>query len=398
MTLANADDHHRDANLLDHPEVVSRILGYIDNETTFLGEKTWQEPVDHYIDPDRFASELELMRRRPTVFCPSAAVGEAGSYLARDAAGVPLLAVRGSDGRARVFRNACRHRGVHVAEGRGCKHAFVCRYHGWSYGNQGELRHVPHEYGFPGLGKDTRGLVPVNSIESGGLLFVSPEDATSSSVSPHPAALVPEDHAVLGYSETEVEANWKLFLESFLEGYHIRFTHKTTFYPVQYDNLNWIEFFGDHTRIAYPYQAIEKLRDAPLEEGAIDYYLTYVYHFFPNVIVATTPGRVNVIVLEPTSVGSTRMVSFWTGVPDSEPTRSKTGKEKGPDYRSAQEEDLAMVTSAQLGLVSGANDVLEFGLFESAIVRFYERLELALASREERAGSRALEGSGAGET
>src|SRR5262249_59115777 len=108
-------------------------------------------------------------------FCPSAAVPETGSYVARDAAGTPILAVRGSDGQVRAFRNACRHRGTQLAAGAGCEKAFVCRYHGWTYGLDGRLRHVPDEHGFPGLDKSTRGLVPVATVERHGLVFVTQE-------------------------------------------------------------------------------------------------------------------------------------------------------------------------------------------------------------------------------
>jgi hypothetical protein len=47
-------------------------------------------PVEHYLDPTRLSAELAMLRRLPVPFCPSAALPEAGSFLARDAAGVPL--------------------------------------------------------------------------------------------------------------------------------------------------------------------------------------------------------------------------------------------------------------------------------------------------------------------
>ncbi len=56
-----------------------------------------------------------MLRRSPVPFCPSAALPQPGAYLARNAAQTPLLAVRGSDGRVRAFRNACRHRGTQLA-------------------------------------------------------------------------------------------------------------------------------------------------------------------------------------------------------------------------------------------------------------------------------------------
>ena len=58
-------------------------------------------------------------------------------------------------------------------------------------------------------------------------------------------------------------ANWKIVVEGFLEGYHIRSTHRETFYPVQFDNLNVVETFGRNSRIAFPYRRINKLRDVP---------------------------------------------------------------------------------------------------------------------------------------
>src|SRR5215472_4373408 len=162
--------------LADDQTVVQRLLDHIDNRTTDVSEASWREPVRNYRSPERFAAELELVfRREPIAFCPSAALPENGSYLAREAGLTPILAVRGDDGRVRAFRNACRHRGTQLASGAGCQKAFVCRYHGWTYGLEGNLRHVPHEHGFPGLDKGTRGLVPVETTESQGLVFVTQE-------------------------------------------------------------------------------------------------------------------------------------------------------------------------------------------------------------------------------
>jgi len=280
-------------SLADDATVVQRILDHIDRGTTDLGTTTWREPVENYLSEARFAAELRLvLRRYPIAFCPSAALPEPGSYLARDAAGVPLLAVRGSHGQVRAFRNACRHRGTQLASGAGCGKAFVCRYHGWTYGLDGSLRHVPHEHGFPGLDMSARGLVPVETTEAQGLVFVTQEkpplgDAHLDSLPP----LIPPGFRLTRSSEGEVPVNWKILAEGFLEGYHIRSTHPETFYPLQFDNLNVVEHFGRNNRIAFPYQAIHKLRAVSHDERSVDGKLTYVYHLFPNVMVATFPAR-----------------------------------------------------------------------------------------------------------
>jgi phenylpropionate dioxygenase-like ring-hydroxylating dioxygenase large terminal subunit len=340
--------------------------------------------VANYRSPERLAAELALLRRRPVPFCPSAALVGPGAYVAREAAGTPLVAVRGDDGAVRVFRNACRHRGTQVAAGSGCARAFTCRYHGWTYGLDGSLRHVPHEHGFPGLDKARRGLVPVASAEACGLVFVAQEG--EGSFAEELAALppiVPERFRFVAADELEVPANWKIFLEGFLEGYHIRSTHTRTFYPIQYDNLNVVESFGPHNRVAFPYQAIEKLRAVPAAERTADGRLTYVYHLFPNAIVATFPGRMIVVALEPLGVDRTRQVTYALSERAQDDRHAQAALESGKKLvDGGAAEDREVVCAAQRGLASGANEFLEFGLFEGAIGRFHRALHAALGESE----------------
>src|SRR5689334_17435480 len=123
---------------MDDASAIERILGHIDAGTTDLASEVWHEPVVHYTSPERLEAEItQVMRVTPTPFCPSAALPEVGSYIARTAAGTPLLAIRGQDRQVRVFRNACRHRGAQVAQGSGCKSTFVCPFHAWTYGLDG---------------------------------------------------------------------------------------------------------------------------------------------------------------------------------------------------------------------------------------------------------------------
>ena len=160
--------------LLDEPTLMQRILDHIDRRTTDLGDEIWREPVDNYTSAERLGAEIDrIFRRVPTPFCPSAALPGAGALVARDTALKPILVVRGTDGVVRAFRNACRHRSVQLAGGAGCRKAFSCRYHGWTYGLDGKLVGIPDEHGFPGLDKAQHGLVPVTAVEHGGMIFVT---------------------------------------------------------------------------------------------------------------------------------------------------------------------------------------------------------------------------------
>jgi phenylpropionate dioxygenase-like ring-hydroxylating dioxygenase large terminal subunit len=167
------------SEVLSDAEIVERIFHHIDNKSTDTGEEVWREPVDSYLSEERFQAEIELLRRLPVPFCPSAALPQAGSYVARTAALTPLLAVRGDDGVVRAFRNACRHRGMPVAEGSGCGRAFNCPYHAWSYGLDGQLKYIPGADGFPGFDKDAHGLVPVQAEEKHGVVFITQDEAIS---------------------------------------------------------------------------------------------------------------------------------------------------------------------------------------------------------------------------
>jgi phenylpropionate dioxygenase-like ring-hydroxylating dioxygenase large terminal subunit len=366
--------------LSDDASVIQRILDHIDHKSTDESDSVWREPVEHYRSESRLGAELErVFRRHPTPFCPSAALPEPGSYVARQAAGTPLLAVRGADGRVRAFRNACRHRGTLLADGSGCEKAFVCRYHGWTYGLDGALLHVPHERGFPGLEKGARGLVPVATLERGGLVFVTQEGPARS----EPALdalpdLIGPGRKLRGVNEQELPANWKVLVEGFLEGYHIRTTHRDTFYPVQYDNLNVVERFGRNSRLAFPYRNVEKLRSRPASERRAGGVLTYVYHLFPNVMFATFPHQVLLVVLEPLAVDRTRGTTYALSEGDT-PERDEALKRSQGFLVDGAVEDNEMAGAIQRGLPSGANEFFEFGRFEGAIGHFHRSLHAALA-------------------
>jgi phenylpropionate dioxygenase-like ring-hydroxylating dioxygenase large terminal subunit len=367
------------AALADDATVVQRLLHHIDEGTTDESESTWRELVENYRSEERFAAELAAMRRVPVALCPSAALAEPGAWLARTRLGIPLLGVRGDDGAVRVFRNACRHRGTQLASGAGCTRAFVCPYHGWTYALDGRLRHVPHAHGFPGLDREERGLVALESAEAQGIVFADLGipgglDAALAGLPP----LVSERHRVLATREQEIPANWKLLVEGFLEGYHIRATHTRTFYPLQYDNVNVVEHFGPNNRVAFPYRAIEKQRHVAPQERSADGVLTYLYHLFPNSVVATFPERRIVAVLEPLAVDRTlQTTTLLSAAPADDATQAFI--ERGNDLVDAgAAEDREVACAIQRALGSEANEFFEFGRFEGALTHFHRSLRALL--------------------
>jgi phenylpropionate dioxygenase-like ring-hydroxylating dioxygenase large terminal subunit len=363
--------------LLSEIDLIDRIFEHIDGKTTDVGDAVWQEPTENYRSQERFDAEIALMRQLPVAFCPSAALPQPGSFIARTAAKTPILAVRGDDGIVRAFRNACRHRGMPVGQGEGCQRAFVCPYHAWTYGLDGKLKHIPGEQGFPDLDKAMHNLVPVTAEERGGLVFITQDEPLSNGALEDMPDLIAPDQAVFNTIEFTDKANWKLFAETFMEGYHIKALHTKSFYPYGYDNLNIVETFSRNSRVVFPFQRIEKLRDKPRAEWRAQGLVTDVYHLFPNTLVVELSNHAMLVVLEPISVSETRTVVYQFSL------TSKDGEEidmaaAKRDASFVQDdgliEDRNAACAIQAGLEANANSHFTFGKLENVICHFHKNL------------------------
>ena len=306
--------------LLEDASVIQRVLDHIDHKTTDVSVGCWREPVANYRSEGRLEAELEcVLKATPTPFCPSAALPKAGSYLARPAAGVPLLAVH-DDRPADAFGPSSTHCAGTGKQPRWPPGARARRSRlqlsptcAWTYDLDGALRGVPHDYGFPDLDKACRGLVAVGAVEHAGLVFITQHPASpTASVAELPGEAL--QALTCGWSQARnqvTEANWKIVAEGVPEGYHIYATHRETFFPAQFDNLNVVERFGRNSRVTFPYRNIQKYRRVEPASGDATGVLTYVYHLFPNVIIATAfPQRTIVAILEPEGLARTRTVSY----------------------------------------------------------------------------------------
>ena len=377
-----------DAELLDH------ILNHIDNGTTDLGNEEWLEPVENYASQARFDAERRLMRRLPNPFCPVAALPEPGSYIARQSAGVPIVVVRDEQGTIRAFRNACRHRGMQLAEGTGCTKIFRCNYHGWAYRLDGRLEYVPHEHGFPDLDKRRNGLVPVHSVDiQSGLVFVTQDEPVGLGALESLPELLTEDQVIFESQEKVEEANWKLTAEGTLEGYHIKPTHPESFFPYGYDNLNVVEMQGPNSRVCYPFRRIEKLRDAPRENLSLDRMVTLVNRIFPFTSVTRLAQHYGVSFAEPESPTRTRYFNYRLTLPTvdglepSEEALARAKKDVAFLSDTGDKEDAKVVSDIQAAIGSGANTHYRFGRFESAIGHLHRNLARYLARLEEQEGT-----------
>jgi p-cumate 2,3-dioxygenase subunit alpha len=164
-----------------------------------------------------------------------------GDYRARTVAGRPLLMWRGQDGEVRVFLNTCRHRGAQVCRvPEGNARGMSCFYHAWTYASDGRLTGLPGEDGYgPGFDRSRFGLAsPPRVGEYRGFVFCSfdPEAVELPEYLGGAREYIdlvadqsPEMEIVDGQHEYSMAANWKLFVENSLDGYHLLPLHRTYF-------------------------------------------------------------------------------------------------------------------------------------------------------------------------
>ena len=164
-----------------------------------------------------------------------------GDFVTRKVAGRPVIFARDQKGEVRCHFNTCRHRGAIVCADRsGNARRFMCVYHGWIYGNDGQLARVPGEDAYTeAFDKAELGL-------RGPAKFESYRDFWFLNLDPNAPALVDylgktteyldlvidqspsgQMEVLPGTQEYDVAANWKLMVENSVDDYHLPSTHST---------------------------------------------------------------------------------------------------------------------------------------------------------------------------
>jgi phenylpropionate dioxygenase-like ring-hydroxylating dioxygenase large terminal subunit len=379
-------------------ELVKRALAHVAARTTDAdterGPTTLRAAT--YLGEERLAREQErLFRSLPLVVAHSSMLASAGDFITHDHGGVPLLVVRGDDGKISAFLNVCRHRGTRVEPlpcGSG-KKAFVCPYHSWSYARDGHLLGIPHEEGFSGIDKTARGLVRVPAGEAAGLVFVRASRATSEADAQLDARAflgpladdldgfgLPTSHVYDARTYTK-EMNWKLAFDIFLEAYHLRTAHKDSIYPIFFDNIGLVDCIGPHRRTVFPKRSIRELAGQPdaVMGTTLRTHANVLFHIFPNTLVLVQPDHAAIFHAFPDGPTRTRFTSY-TAVPEAPLTpkaRAHWDANNAILY-GATDEDFALGESIQRGLSSGANDDIVFGAFEHALAHFHAEIERRL--------------------
>ena len=189
-------------------------------------------PLDAYTSQDMFDSEMENIFREEWI-CVGRAdqVREVGDYFTVEIAGEPIVITCDEDKVVRALSAVCRHRYMTIAQGTGNSRRLVCPYHRWNYSLDGTLAGTPLME-TPTSADGTPCSLPTFHVETWlGFVFVSLATAPQPlgpQLTGAARTLAPYGMAnwrtLISFDETW-SGNWKLALETALEGYHLDGLH-----------------------------------------------------------------------------------------------------------------------------------------------------------------------------
>ncbi len=301
-------------------------------------------------------------------------ISDPETYFTADVAGEPLLVVRdkpaaaglpavaGKQGILRAFSNVCRHRAGPIALGSGCKNVMRCQYHGWTYALDGRLIGTPDAEGVKFFDRSTMGMFSVRLETWQKFIFVN-FDPNAESLAAYLGKIPEQAHGFqfAGLQSAErrdyvINCNWKVYVDNYLEGYHIPIAH-----PGLMREIDYAQYRTDTFR--YYSQQFAPIRAMKAEDVSERFYtpgagLQQALYFwiFPNLMLNIYPDNISTNIIVPLSTEKTLTIFEWF-FHDADQAKTRERIERAIAFSDeVQQEDIAPCENVQRGLRSSTYD------------------------------------------
>ena len=256
----------------------------------------------------------------------------------------PLALARDEAGTLRCLSNVCTHRANLLVKAP-CRATDIrCGYHSRRFDLAGHMTFVPgfaDAHDFPSASDD---LPQVPFVEVGGHGFAALDPAAPArsflgDMVERTAHLSPEDFVRDPSRDREyrVDAHWALYVENYLEGFHIPYVHPALAATID---------CAGYTTELFEYAILQQ---APARDGEAAFDGTSVaalYWFvFPNLMLNFYPWGLSINLVEPLSTGTTRVL-FRSYVGNA----AALGAGAGAGLDRVEKEDEAVVEAVQAGV------------------------------------------------
>jgi phenylpropionate dioxygenase-like ring-hydroxylating dioxygenase large terminal subunit len=365
-------------------------------------------PLEPYRSAEFYALEQErIFRRSWLLLGREEEIAQPGDFVRKEieVCNVSVLLARSADKRIRAFHNVCAHRANQVVlEESGKSFRFTCRYHNWTYANDGRLIAIPDEASFFSVDKAKCGLTSIACEVWEGWIFINlapvPEVTLAEFLgdfAAHLSGIKYQFAATPIIVRADLDCNWKVVSDAFSEAYHIPAIHPQTIAATfasrdnPYAHVLDVKVFGPHRFVSMYGNAnyrpdadhhVETLAFGATETGSViaaapstealgflshpsinptrsTHWAMDVNHIWPNTHLDTGPGGFWTHQFWPRNYHQTRHeVRFYA--PPATNARERFAQE-GYVSRVIEVllEDLSNVARVQLGIESRGKDYMQ---------------------------------------
>jgi phenylpropionate dioxygenase-like ring-hydroxylating dioxygenase large terminal subunit len=243
-------------------------------------------PSNWYSSPEMYELERRaIFSRKWQLITHKVRLQNAGDWLRYDIAGFDIILCCDRQGNINGFHNVCRHRAYPVVTGdKGTSSIFSCKYHGWSYGLNGNLAKAPGYQELVDFDRSRNSLFPVHvHIDCNGFIWINLDAGKKPEISwedDFDGIDQQERYSLYDFNDyvfdhmwqMEGAYNWKILADNYNECYHCATTHPDL--PAV-ANLEAYSVITEGTKIIHDPGTTEEQAKAGLSIAA-----TY---FFPNV-------------------------------------------------------------------------------------------------------------------
>jgi len=289
-------------------------------------------------------------------------IADPESYFTVDVAGEPVIVVRDKQGTLRAFSNVCRHRAGPIALGSGCKNVLRCQYHGWTYTLDGRLIGTPDVEGVELFDRSMMGMVPLQVDIWENFIFVT-FDPKSEPLAAY-LGKIPEQARGFQFTGLQlaerrdyiIKCNWKVYVDNYLEGYHIPIAHPGLMREIDYSRYR-TDTFRYYSQQFAPIRAM-KPSDAGERYYAPGTGLQEALYFwiFPNLMLNIYPDNISTNVIVPLSVDKTLTIFEWFFHDVDSPTTKERIEKAIAFSDEVQQEDIVLCENVHKGLRSSTYD------------------------------------------
>ena len=279
--------------------------------------RLYNDPVYLELERERvFAHSWQLVGRVDQVL-------ETGQYFTAEIGNDAIVILR--DGTSlRGFYNICLHRAGPVAYGCGKRQTLQCKYHGWTYTLDGTLLRAPEMEGVENFRPNDMHLIPVLVATWGPFVFANLDGKAPpllDVLEDIPRRVAPfrcEEMRYVLRKEWDLACNWKVYVDNYLEGYHLPVVHPGLHKEIDYDQyaVEPHRYFSiQHAPLRPVHGSTRNRRYDPNETDVAE--AVYVW-LFPNVMMNVYMGQMQTNVVLPLAHDRTKVIFEWfaTDVPE----------------------------------------------------------------------------------